>query len=96
MRHNLIGTLARYAEVAELLGADTSGFTVREAAEMAIDEVSVLLEDVGMFKRLRELDIPESSIEEMAVAAMGVERPIANNPRGMSKEVAINIYQEAF
>ncbi len=96
MRYNIIGALARYAEVAEILGADTSEFTLREAADMAVDEVSILLEDVGMLKTLGELDIPESSIKEMAEAAMKVERPIANNPRIMTKESAISIYKEAF
>ena len=96
MRYNLVGTLERYAEVAELLEVDTSGLTLREAAEMAVDKVSVLLEDVGMLKSLKELDIPEGSIEEMAEAAMNVERPIANNPRLMTKESAISIYREVF
>lgn len=96
MRYNLIGSLERYAEVAELLGVDTTGITLREAAEMAVDEVSILLEDVGMLRTLRELDIPEGSIEEMVEAAMNVERPIANNPRVMTKEVAARIYREAF
>jgi alcohol dehydrogenase len=50
MRYNIIGALARYAEVAEILGADTSEFTLREAADMAVDEISILLEDVGMLK----------------------------------------------
>jgi len=95
MKYNIIGALERYAKVAEILGADTSGLTLREAADVAIDEVSILLEDVGMLKTLGELDIPESSIEEMAEAAMRVERPIANNPRMMTKESAINIYREA-
>lgn len=96
MKYNIIGTLERYAKVAEILGADTSGLTLREAADVAIDEVSVLLKDVGMLKTLGELDIPESSIEDMAEAAMRVERPIANNPRMMTKESAISIYREAF
>jgi len=95
MKYNIIGTLTKYAKVAEILGADTSGLTLREAADVAIDEVSILLEDVGMLKTLGELDIPESSIEDMAEAAMRVERPIANNPRMMTKESAINIYREA-
>ena len=96
MRYNLIGALARYAEVAELLGADTSGLTLRETAEKAIEQVSALLEDLGVAKTLRELDIPESSIEEMAEAAMKVDRPIANNPRMMTKESAVRIYKGAF
>ena len=96
MRYNLIGALARYAEVAELLGADTSGLTLRETAEKAIEQVSALLEDLAVAKTLRELDIPESSIEEMAEAAMKVDRPIANNPRMMTKESAVRIYKGAF
>ncbi len=95
MKYNLIGALEKYAEVAELMGTDVTGLNLREAAETAIDEVCILLEDVGMLKTLKELDIPEASFEEMAEAAMNVKVPVANNPRSMDKEAAIEIYTQA-
>jgi len=51
---------------------------------------------IGIPQGLRDLGIPESAIEDMAEMAMTVARPIANNPRKMTKEAAIGIYQEAY
>ena len=61
-------------------------------AEAAFD----LAGDIGIPLTLKELDIPEHSIPEMAEAAMKVERPILNNPRPMTAKVAEEIYRQAF
>jgi len=56
--------------------------------------VKSLSKDIGIPERLRELNVPESDIENMAEMAMTVARPIENNPRKMTKEAAIG--QEEF
>ena len=42
------------------------------------------------------MDVPEDAIPEMAENAMKVSRPIENNPRPMTVEVAKEIYRRAY
>lgn len=96
MAYNLESAEAKYAQVASLMGAKGSGGTPKALSEAGLEVVKRLSEDIGIPERLGELKIPRSAIEGMAEMAMTVARPIANNPRKMTKEGAIKIYQAAF
>jgi len=94
--YNLESAETKYAQVASLMGAKVSGGTPKGIAEACLEVVKGLSKDIGIPERIGELDVPRSAIETMAEAAMKVERPIANNPRKMTKEAAIKIYEAAF
>ena len=68
----------------------------REAALLAVKAVTELSRDVGIPCSLKEIGIPESAIPEMAKSAMKVSRPIENNPRPMTVNIAEEIYRTAF
>jgi len=55
-----------------------------------------LPQQLGLPKRLRELDIPESAIPELAEAAMLQTRLLINNPKEMTLKDAIEIYTAAW
>ena len=86
---------AKFAQIALLLGASESD-DAQALSQAGVDLVKSLSGDIGIPKRLRELDVPESDIESMAEMAMTVARPIENNPRKMTKEAAVQIYEQAF
>jgi alcohol dehydrogenase len=65
-------------------------------AARAAQAVFDLSADIGIPQSLKEIDVPEDAIPEMAEGAMKVTRPIENNPRPMTVEVAKEIYRRAF
>lgn len=93
--YNLIGNLYKHAVLAEILGQDISGMSLRDAAEVTVEELHLLNQDLGIPCSLRELKIPQDKLPEMAEIALTVARPVENNPRQPSKEEIIAIYQEA-
>jgi alcohol dehydrogenase len=95
MDYNLNGAQAKYADVASLMRADASGHCRESSAGASVEVVRKLSKDIAIPQRLGDLNIPESAIVEMADMAMTVARPIANNPRKVTKEDAVKIYQAA-
>lgn len=95
MEFNLPGALEKFAIVAEMMGEDTEGLSVRDAATLAVEAVDALIEDCDIATGLEELGIPEEDFPEMAKVAMTVARPLENNPRKVTLEDAIAIYRTA-
>ncbi len=95
MEFNLPGALEKFAIIAEMMGEDTEGLSVRDAAMLAVEAVDVLIEDCDIATSLEELGIPEEDFPEMAKVAMTVARPLENNPRKVTLEDAIAIYRTA-
>ncbi len=93
--YNLIGNLQKHALLAEILGQDVAGLSLRDAAEVTVEELHLLNQDLGIPKSLQELNISEEKLPEMAEIALTVARPVENNPRQPSKEDIVAIYQEA-
>lgn len=96
MRFNVVAALEKFADIAEVMGEDVESFSVREAAFMAIDAVEDLIEDCGIMETLEDLGINKDDFEMMADTAMGVARPLANNPRVVTRDDAIAMYEEAY
>lgn len=96
MEYNLEAAETRYAQIGSLTGACNKDDSTRACAEAAVESVRRLSRDIGIPETIGRLNIPRSAIEEMAKAAMEVARPIANNPRRMTKEAATGIYEAAF
>ncbi len=96
MEYNLESADAKYAQVASLMNGGVSGDTQKSSAQASVEVVRNLSADIGIPRGLQDLNIPESAIEEMAEMAMTVVRPIENNPRKVTKEAAVKIYQAAF
>ena len=58
MEFNLPGALEKFAVVAELMGENTEGLSVRDAAMLAVEAVDLLIEDCDIATSLEELGIP--------------------------------------
>ncbi len=96
VEYNIIGSPARFADIAGLMGYDTTGLPLVDAARRAVDAVFNLTYDVGIPDRLADLGVEENRIAEMADVALTVARPVANNPRRPSRDDVIHIYETAF
>jgi len=95
MAFNLPAALEKFAIIAEVMGEVADDLPLREAAYLALDAVEALIEDCGIETKLGDFDIAEEDFPELAKVAMTIARPLANNPRQVTIENAIEIYGEA-
>ncbi len=96
VEYNIIGCPEKYAMIAQLMGYETEGIPLREAAQLAVEAIHQLNADVGIPNSLTALNIPTNKIPEMAKIALTVTRPVENNPRKPTVEEVIAIYEAAF
>jgi len=96
VEYNIIGCPEKYAVIAQLMGYETEGIPLREAAQLAVEAIHQLNADVGIPSSLTALNIPTNKIPEMAKIALTVTRPVENNPRKPTLEDVIAIYEAAF
>jgi alcohol dehydrogenase len=66
------------------------------AAEQLAEFFSTLAKRLGLETRLREVGIAETALEALAEQSMLQERLLINNPRTVSYDQALNIYQQAY
>jgi alcohol dehydrogenase class IV len=92
---NIPAAPERYAAVAEALGVPSKGDAVATAHE-GVAALRRLALESGIPMRLRDWNIPESSIDEMADSAMEVTRLLKNNLREVTREDAVRIYRAAY
>jgi alcohol dehydrogenase len=96
MVFNIPGAPQKFTDVAEAMGEVVDGLPPREAAFLAVEAVEALIEDCGIDTTLATLKIPKKDLSELADVALTVARPLANNPRQLSKEDAMEIYSLAY
>jgi len=96
MEFNLTGNLEKYANIAVALGEHIEGLSGAEAAERSVKAVVQLSKDIGIISRMRDLNIPEDALDDMAAGAMKVTRLLNNNPREITINDAKQIYKNAY
>jgi len=94
MEYNYAGEPERFARMAQAFGLDTRGATTWEAAEMAVDYVHQLTEEVGI-RGMEELGFSEGEIPMLADKAFADPQTIGN-PRDVDAAAYRKIYQQAF
>lgn len=96
MEFNLLGDLERFAHVAELMGQPIARLSLRDAAGACARLCQQLAEDVGIPKRMREVGIQETQLDDLVEGAWAVQRLLRNNPRPINREDIRAIYERAF
>ncbi|MFH1079817.1 MAG: iron-containing alcohol dehydrogenase [Pseudomonadota bacterium] len=96
MAFNLPGNLEKFAIIAEVMGEIVEDLPLREAAWQAVEAVNTLIEDCAIYQTLQDLGIPQDVFPELAKTAMTVVRPLENNPRKLTIEDAVEIYEDAY
>jgi alcohol dehydrogenase class IV len=61
-----------------------------------IDQLEVLSKKIGLPQKLREVNIPKEACKKMASDAMKQTRLLVNNPRELTENDALNIYEAAW
>jgi len=96
MECNLSTNLPKYVTIAQMLGVNTQGLSLQEAAEKGVEAFKALATDVGIPPHLRDLGVPTEALEELAVATMDVTRLLANNPKKLTLDDVRHIWQNAW
>jgi alcohol dehydrogenase len=96
LEYNYPGNLDKFTMITMAMGEGDEFSKDREIAASAVDSVFQLSADIGIPQSLKDLNIPEEKIHAMAVGAMNVAVPMANNPRPMTISVVEDIYRKAF
>ena len=95
MRYNATSAHDRYAEIATVLGEDTTGLSRDESAEAAARAVEKLAADVGIDGGLSALGIAESDVSHLAERASQLKRLLAGNPRRIDQDDLETIIRDA-
>lgn len=96
MRFNLLGNLGKFAEIAEAFCLFTEGLDELTAAEISVDAIQRLAEDLRVPKHLAEFGTTEGDLSRLAEGVMKVTRLLANNPRALTLEDAKEIYKKPY
>lgn len=95
MEYNIPAATKKYAEVAIALGCSIKE-TDEATAYGGIKKIRELIKACGIPATLKELNVPESAIPQMAVDALKIQRLLKNNPREITEQDAIEIYKAAY
>jgi len=93
MEFNMLGNLQKFAAMADIFGEDTMGLSRKRAAQVALDAVRELAEDLNVPSSLSDFGVKEENIPGLAAGVMKVTRLLANNPRVLRQEDAETIYR---
>ncbi|UJA19253.1 iron-containing alcohol dehydrogenase [Thermoleophilia bacterium SCSIO 60948] len=83
----------RLVDCAELMGVETAGGPV-EVGKALAERVRELTATLGLPTRLSQVGVPEAGIAQLAEDAMG-EGPTLANPREVSEEEFVELYEKA-
>ena len=95
MKFNMPANVKRHAEVAIALGCEP-GKNAQETAQRGVEFIYRLAEAVGIPQKLTDLGIPQTAVDGMAKAAMQVQRLLKNNPREVTEQDALEIYNSLY
>jgi alcohol dehydrogenase class IV len=80
MRYNLDASASRQRLIAEAIGVADGGMTDEAAGLAAADAVDGLCRELGLPRRLSDVDVPEDGLEFIAAATLH-DRSLSTNPK---------------
>jgi alcohol dehydrogenase class IV len=96
MKFNLSGNPEKYAIVAAFMGKRTEGLPAMKGAVLAIEAVQELLETVQIPYRLRDYGISKKDFPKCVEGAMRFSRLFVPNPRDLTEQDVLSVYEEAY
>ncbi|OBR53146.1 iron-containing alcohol dehydrogenase [Paraburkholderia tropica] len=96
MRFNLPDAEGAYREIACDAFPELAEIPVAERAFHFVQELEALISELGLPSRLRDVGIDARALEHLATDAMKQTRLLVNNPRKVSEQDALEIYEAAY
>ncbi|MCK5163107.1 MAG: iron-containing alcohol dehydrogenase [Desulfobacula sp.] len=94
MEFNMLGNLKKFAALANMLGENTTGLSLKDSANSALNAMRCLVEDLQLPCHLSKFGVSDSDIPMLADGVMKVTRLLANNPRNLTIKDAEEIYRK--
>lgn len=94
MEYNYMGEPHKFARIAQALGKDTRGLSIFRAAELAVEAVYELIDDLAI-PSLQQLGFVQADLPLLAKLAAADPQTIGN-PRDINEAGYIQVYQRAF
>lgn len=95
MEYNKCAAMEKYEGIARAMGVNTKGMTKEQAADAAIDAVIALSKSINIPQKLRDINIKEESLVQLANDAF-IDPCTGGNPRPTSVEEILEIYKKAY
>ncbi|CAA7600123.1 Alcohol dehydrogenase, iron-type, conserved site [Acididesulfobacillus acetoxydans] len=92
--YNILANPQRFADIAGAMGKNIERLSVRDAADVAIESIRCLSQDVGIPSGLKELGVKEEDFLTMAQNAMK-DACSFTNPRILTLKEVIELYKRA-
>ena len=97
MRFNLPFCAELYAQLAPVIMGETfAQMDIHEVSQKLIHWLNWLIKSLDLPTNLEECGVEEQSLPLLAKEAMKQQRLLINNPRDMSEQAALGIYQKVF
>lgn len=94
MKYNYMGALEKYADIALLLGVDTSQMSVEEAAKAAGEKIAEINLQIGIPENITCLNVTKDMFPEIIKGTLGY-RLLWMNPVTFTEELAEKILTES-
>ena len=95
MRRNVVGTLKKFKDIADAMGENTEGLTVRAAADRAVSAVFQLDQDLKVPMHLKQVGVTHEMFPKIIKATMEY-RMLTTNPCQLSSDDVLSILQSAY
>ena len=95
MRYNILADPAPYANIAEIIGVGKKEKDLFGKAFAAVEAVANLVRDLGLPSGLKELNVKQEDIPELAKAAVHHDRLVRGNIRKMSEADFVKLLSSA-
>ncbi|MCL0038411.1 iron-containing alcohol dehydrogenase [Thermodesulfovibrionales bacterium] len=93
--YNLDACPEIYTAIARALGVDTRGVSDEDAGKKAADAIWELTKKAGLPQKLREVNVPEDGLEEVADMAIS-DGAIVYNPKPMDSDENLKVLKQAW
>lgn len=95
MEYNMPAAQEKYCNIARAMGVNVDGLSVEEGAKAAVSAVKQLSLDLGIPQTLREINIPESALEQLSKDAFA-DVCTGGNPREITEKDILELYKIAY
>ena len=95
MEFNMSACEEKYCRIASAMGVDLTGMSVSQGAKAAVEAVKQLSIDLKIPQTLRELEIPEDKLEQLANDAFN-DVCTGGNPKEITEADILELYRKAY
>jgi alcohol dehydrogenase len=96
MEYNALAQLEKHAMIAEVLGEETEGMSLRDAAYVAPMAFRTLMQDLGLPTSLKEVGVEKSMIPMIANNVLKSPNHCRRNPREVTEAGMIELFTHAY